>query len=418
MASINVEPNGRRMIQFVARDGKRKTIRLGKVSQRDAERVRTRVEQLVTATFGRHALEPDTAAWLAELDGPLREKLVRVGLAKPLEEKVGPATLQVFLDGYIAKRKDVKRNTLIVWGHVRRNLIEFFGAKKPLRDVTPGDADDWKRWLASDQGLGSNTICKRCQFAKMFFRAAVKHRLLDANPFAEIRGKVQGNPSRAYFVTEVEAVAVLDACPDAQWAIALRAFPLRRPALPQRAPGAAVGRHRLGTESHDGPLAEDRAPSRRRVASRSALPGTPALPGRMLRPRRTGDRARHHALSGRQREPADAASADHRSGGPATVAQAVPQPAEHPADGARGIIPVARRLRVAGEFGTDRPPALPPSDRRALRSGSRGAAKSDAAGARNGTQDYATCDHCKRKNPGKSGVCETAHQCSKQQSGG
>jgi hypothetical protein len=32
MASINLESNGRRTIQFVAKDGKRKSIRLGKVN--------------------------------------------------------------------------------------------------------------------------------------------------------------------------------------------------------------------------------------------------------------------------------------------------------------------------------------------------------------------------------------------------
>lgn len=37
MASISKAPGGRRTIQFVAADGKRRSIRLGKVSQRDAE---------------------------------------------------------------------------------------------------------------------------------------------------------------------------------------------------------------------------------------------------------------------------------------------------------------------------------------------------------------------------------------------
>ena len=46
MASISREANGRRTIQFVAPDGKRRSIRLGKVSQRTAESFRERVEQL------------------------------------------------------------------------------------------------------------------------------------------------------------------------------------------------------------------------------------------------------------------------------------------------------------------------------------------------------------------------------------
>jgi len=37
MASITKQPNGRRTIQFVGPDRKRRSIRLGKVSQRYAE---------------------------------------------------------------------------------------------------------------------------------------------------------------------------------------------------------------------------------------------------------------------------------------------------------------------------------------------------------------------------------------------
>ncbi len=44
MASIAREKNGNRRILFVAPDGKRPTIRLGKVSLRAAEAVKFRVE--------------------------------------------------------------------------------------------------------------------------------------------------------------------------------------------------------------------------------------------------------------------------------------------------------------------------------------------------------------------------------------
>lgn len=46
MASIAHDKNGCRRILFVAPDGKRKTVRLGKASQRMAEGVKYRVEQL------------------------------------------------------------------------------------------------------------------------------------------------------------------------------------------------------------------------------------------------------------------------------------------------------------------------------------------------------------------------------------
>lgn len=47
MACINTEPGGRRAIQFIAADGKRRSIRLGRVSGKQAEAVKVKVEQLV-----------------------------------------------------------------------------------------------------------------------------------------------------------------------------------------------------------------------------------------------------------------------------------------------------------------------------------------------------------------------------------
>ena len=53
MASITRQQGGKRLIQFIGGDGKRKTIRLGKVPQRVAEEIRVKVEYLLaTASAG------------------------------------------------------------------------------------------------------------------------------------------------------------------------------------------------------------------------------------------------------------------------------------------------------------------------------------------------------------------------------
>jgi len=75
MASIACDKNGHRRILFVAPDGKRPTIRLGKISQRAAEAVKVRVEQLLAAKLTGHAVEADTARWLAELEPKMAGKL-------------------------------------------------------------------------------------------------------------------------------------------------------------------------------------------------------------------------------------------------------------------------------------------------------------------------------------------------------
>ena len=51
MASIVSDLNGRKRVQFVASDGSRKTLRLGKASMKQAEAFKVKVEDLVSATI-------------------------------------------------------------------------------------------------------------------------------------------------------------------------------------------------------------------------------------------------------------------------------------------------------------------------------------------------------------------------------
>src|SRR5688572_5862787 len=103
MASIARDKNGSRRILFVAPDGKRPTIRLGKVSQRAAEATKFRVEQLLAAKLTGHALEADTAGWIADLEPAMADKLARVGLI-PRPERKATATLEAFVESYISRR--------------------------------------------------------------------------------------------------------------------------------------------------------------------------------------------------------------------------------------------------------------------------------------------------------------------------
>jgi integrase len=209
MASISHDKKaGTRIIQFVAGDDRRRSIRLGKVSQRIAEAIKVRIEQLNAAVITGHSVEADTARWLTTIDKRLADKLAAVGLIP--ERKV--ARLQEFIDGYLITRTDIKPRTRINLEQSRRWLIQFFGADRRLADITAGDADEFRRWLFE------NTARRHCGRAKQYFRAALRKRLMEANPFGDMKGcSVKANRSRDYFVTLDDAKKVLEACPDAQW---------------------------------------------------------------------------------------------------------------------------------------------------------------------------------------------------------
>jgi integrase len=212
VASITREPNGRRLIQFTAGDGKRKSIRLGKVSQRLAEEIKIKVEAINAAAISGHAIDDEAARWLARLDSVMADKLAAVGLIP----RKDVATLGPFISRYIEGRHGSKPRTIALLREVEKKLNDYFGPGKPMRDITPGEADEWRLNLVKS-GLGDNTIRRRCGIAKQFFNAATRRRLITENPFSELKSSVQANASRFYFVTLAEAKKVLDSCPDSEW---------------------------------------------------------------------------------------------------------------------------------------------------------------------------------------------------------
>ncbi len=216
MASITKQPNGRRTIQFTADTGKRHSIRLGKISQRNAEAIKARVEQLLVAKFSGNAMEADTARWLGEIDDSLHDKLARVGLVESRQANIAKRmSLGAFLDSYFAVRTDVKPLTLTTWKQTRRLLAEFFGEDRQIDSITQGDADEWRVFLVGR--LAETTVRKRCAAAKQFFKFAVRKRFLLESPFEDIKSASLTNPSRFYFLKQDDAEKVLEACPDAHW---------------------------------------------------------------------------------------------------------------------------------------------------------------------------------------------------------
>jgi integrase len=212
MANLDIDKTGLKRIRFRAVYGRRKTIRLGRTPKKDAETICNYVTRLETAQRVGTVPDADTIQWLARIADWLHSKLVQVGLVAEKQS----ATLGAFLEQYITGRSDIKPSTRCNLEQVKRNLLEFFGADRPLGSVTPGDADGFRVFLL--ERLADNTVRRNCGRAKQYFRAAQRKKLIQENPFADMKGcVVRENRSRMYFVSPAESQAVLDACPDAQW---------------------------------------------------------------------------------------------------------------------------------------------------------------------------------------------------------
>ena len=220
MASIVSSKTGLRRIDYFDLTGERKSLYLGKMAKKQALTIVSHVEAILSAQVARMATPIETSAWLGSVGDKLHAKLVKQGLATSREPLVISAKeeLGTFLDAYLASRGDVKKSTRTFYGHTRRCLIAYFGARKRLSEITVADAAKWKRWLASDQRLSESTVRRRCTMARQFFAEAVDDRIIETNPFGKLKGiGVQSNRDRDFFVTLEMAEKVLDACPDAEW---------------------------------------------------------------------------------------------------------------------------------------------------------------------------------------------------------
>lgn len=123
-----------------------------------------------------------------------------------------------FLTEYVSRRVDVKPATKEVWKQIENNLKECFGAKRDLKTIDEPAAEDFKLFLQKKK-LSSTTIAKRLQFARQFFKAAVKRKLIPSNPFADVAGKAVPKADRQRFVTRAETARLLEACPNVDWRV-------------------------------------------------------------------------------------------------------------------------------------------------------------------------------------------------------
>jgi integrase len=239
MASLFRLADGRKRIQFYDGNGKRRSVGLGSISNRNAERIRDKVEQLVEHRVTQTPLDQSVSRWLAKLDGKLHAKLVQAGLVKRQDKSSSKVDSQIplkgFLDSHLAKRTDLKPATVTFYGHTFRNLISFFGATKPIAEITEGDADDFRRYLNTSEKLSEATVNRRCNLAKTLMRTAVRHRVIPVNPFQDMSAGVSHNAERQRFIERSTIDCIIESAPDAEWKLLIalaRYGGLRMPSEP------------------------------------------------------------------------------------------------------------------------------------------------------------------------------------------
>lgn len=215
VATIVTYGGGLRRVAFsLTPNGPRRCVRLGRVSMKHAEAVKARVESIVSDKLLGRPHDAEVSAWLAGLDEKLLGRLRAAGLADGVG--LADATLAAFLERFKAALTS-KPASAVFYTHTGRNLTDYFGADKRLRDIGTADADAWRAWLVTDQKLAAATVARRVIAARTIWRKALRWRLAAENPFAGVRGGHQANEARKRFIPAATVEAVIDAAPNAEW---------------------------------------------------------------------------------------------------------------------------------------------------------------------------------------------------------
>lgn len=218
MASISTDRNGNRSLQFVAGDGKRRTVRLGKTPKKTADSIRTRVEHLNAAKIGNTSLDNETASWLAKIGDELYAKLAAVGLVVP-RGRSASVLLGDYWTEFVAGKRTLKARSVVAMNQVADRAAKFFGPNKAVSAVTPGDAERFADWLRSEYAQA--TAARTLKRIKQLYARAVKDKLIDANPFDGIRPGGMSNPARLRYIPAADILRVLDAAPNWEWRVVI-----------------------------------------------------------------------------------------------------------------------------------------------------------------------------------------------------
>lgn len=218
MASVVTYDDGLRRIDFsFSAQDKRRSLRLGRVSQAVAKTYQARVKEIIADKTMNRPHDPELAKWLGGLDETMLARFRAAGLADG-----GVGTARTTLGDFLARAmRDVvgKPSTRIFYEQVAGRLIGFFGETRVLRAIGHADADAFRAWLIADQKLAPATVGRGVSAARTFWRKAVRWKLASENVFEGVKGGHQANDARKQFVPADLIQRVMAETPDREWRV-------------------------------------------------------------------------------------------------------------------------------------------------------------------------------------------------------
>ena len=190
--------------------GARRALWLGRVSKAAARSIAGHLEALVLAAETA-TLPPESARrWVALVGPRIRNRLAAWGLVSAVAAATKlPGTLGGWSRHYIETRTDWADRTRYRMENARRHLIAQLGTDTALAAITPGQAEEYARWVRSH--FKASHAGKLVADARQFFRAAEKYRILADNPFAGLDSSQAVDETRKRYITPETAAELMAA---------------------------------------------------------------------------------------------------------------------------------------------------------------------------------------------------------------
>jgi len=155
-------------------------------------------------------MDAETGRWVAGIGDELAAKLAAVGLVPPRQSRL----LGDVLGSYLERRKaDAKGSTITNLVTVTNDLTRYFGPDLPVRAVTTETADGFKTHLLTrEPKLAAATVARRLTTVRMLFKQAVRLKLTDANPFADVAAKSVIPTERKAYIGAADTEKILAGC--------------------------------------------------------------------------------------------------------------------------------------------------------------------------------------------------------------
>ncbi|MDB5325556.1 MAG: hypothetical protein JWM57_1125, partial [Phycisphaerales bacterium] len=196
----------------------RRTKRLGKLLKKGADDVRFHVNQIEQCRRSATILPAATTSWLEVITDDLHGALADAGLCSPRQQlqNLGiPTTLGKMFQDFLDKRTELKPYTRNSIKQALNRAVDYFGTK-PARDITAGDAKDYRRWLVA-QGYAQPTVAQFVNKSRQMFNEAIDHNQLSMNPFRKVLAGTQVNEERRHFVGRDDITTVINATGSVEW---------------------------------------------------------------------------------------------------------------------------------------------------------------------------------------------------------